>query len=174
MIPRLFHSPNLGAALVMGIRPIEADHFTPTAAMCPRDNRAMVGHRPVGCPASLKHGFVHGPPAAGCPRLPHLCIIESLQRFIRTQNQARHIPTDMVKALSTAKHLTIRSQTTADRLGHTNKRHHGYYPVSGGSHSRRRRMLLKINDLSHLAFVNIRSRESITYAFYAARMWQVL
>jgi N12 class adenine-specific DNA methylase len=42
------------------------------------------------------------------------------------------------------------------------------------SHSRRRRMLLKINDLSHLAFVNIRSIESITYAFYAARMWQVL
>ena len=43
-----------------------------------------------------------------------------------------------------------------------------------GSHSRRRRMLLKINDLSYLAFVNIKSIESITYAFYAARMWQVL
>jgi hypothetical protein len=35
------------------------------------------------------------------------------------------------------------------------------------SHSRRRRMLLKINDLSHLAFVNIKSIESTTYAFYA-------
>jgi hypothetical protein len=60
----------------------------------------MVRHQRVGCPASLKHGFVHGPSAAGCPRLPHLGIIEPLQRFIRTQEQARHIPTDMVKALS--------------------------------------------------------------------------
>jgi hypothetical protein len=37
------------------------------------------------------------------------------------------------------------------------------------SHSRRRRMLLKINDLSHSAFVNIKPIESITYAFYAVR-----
>ncbi len=35
------------------------------------------------------------------------------------------------------------------------------------SYSRRRRMLLKINDLFHLAFVNIKSIESTTYAFYA-------
>jgi hypothetical protein len=37
------------------------------------------------------------------------------------------------------------------------------------SHSRRRRMLLKINDLSHSAFVNIKPIESTTYAFYAVR-----
>src|SRR4030095_10723074 len=37
-----------------------------------------------------------------------------------------------------------------------------------GSHSRRRRMLLKINGLSHLTFVNIKPIESTTYAFYAA------
>jgi hypothetical protein len=37
------------------------------------------------------------------------------------------------------------------------------------SHSRRRRMLLKINDLSHSVFVNTRPIESITYAFYAVR-----
>jgi serine/threonine-protein kinase RIO1 len=42
------------------------------------------------------------------------------------------------------------------------------------SHSRRRRMLLKINDLSHLAFVNIKSIESTTYAFYATSNGQVL
>src|SRR5262249_52520186 len=60
-------------------------------------------------------------------------IIDPLQRFIRTQDQARHIATDMVKALSTAKHLTIGSHTAADRLGHTNQRHHGCRPVSGGS-----------------------------------------
>jgi hypothetical protein len=30
-------------------------------------------------------------------------------------------------------------------------------------------MLLKINDLSHSAFVNIKPIESITYAFYAVR-----
>ena len=33
------------------------------------------------------------------------------------------------------------------------------------SHSRRRRMLLKINELSHSVFVNIKPIESITYAF---------
>jgi hypothetical protein len=37
------------------------------------------------------------------------------------------------------------------------------------SHSRRRRMLLKINDLSHSVFVNIKPIESITYMFYAVR-----
>jgi hypothetical protein len=37
------------------------------------------------------------------------------------------------------------------------------------NHSRRRRMLLKINDLSHSAFVNIKPIESTTYAFYAIR-----
>src|SRR5215510_8519295 len=37
------------------------------------------------------------------------------------------------------------------------------------SHSRRRRMSLKINDLSHSVFVNIKPIESITYAFYAVR-----
>jgi hypothetical protein len=36
------------------------------------------------------------------------------------------------------------------------------------SHSQRRRMLLKINGLSHLTFVNIKPIESTTYAFYAA------
>src|SRR5262245_45386933 len=42
-------------------------------------------------------------------------------------------------------------------------------PQYCGSHSRRRRMLLKINDLSHLAFVNIKPVETTTYAFYAVR-----
>jgi hypothetical protein len=41
-------------------------------------------------------------------------------------------------------------------------------PLLYVSHSRRRRMLLKINDLSHGAFVNIKSIESTAYAFYAA------
>jgi hypothetical protein len=42
------------------------------------------------------------------------------------------------------------------------------------SHSRRRRMLLKINDLSNMAFVNIKSIESIAYAFYATSNGRVL
>src|SRR3954452_5440313 len=41
--------------------------------------------------------------------------------------------------------------------------------VPFASHSRRRRMLLKINDLSHSAFVNVKPIESTTYAFYAIR-----
>ena len=39
----------------------------------------------------------------------------------------------------------------------------------GISDSRRRRILLKINDLPHMTFVNIKSIESTTYAFYAIR-----
>ena len=42
------------------------------------------------------------------------------------------------------------------------------------SHSRRRRMLLKINDLSYRAFANLKSIESTTYAFYATSNGQVL
>ena len=42
------------------------------------------------------------------------------------------------------------------------------------SYSRRRRMLSKINDLSHMAFVNIKPIESITYAFYTTSNGQVL
>jgi DNA primase len=45
----------------------------------------------------------------------------------------------------------------------------GKYHCFGCSHSRRRRMLLKINDLSHSAFVNIKPIESKTYAFYAIK-----
>src|SRR4030095_9964391 len=133
MLPGLFHPPNLETALVMGIRPIEADHGAPAAAMRTRDDRAMVRPQRVGSPAGLKHRFVHGPPAVGRPRLPYLHIIDPLEGFMRTQNQARHIPTDMIKALSPAKHVPIRSQTTADRLRHTNKRHHGGRPASGGA-----------------------------------------
>src|SRR5205807_4566199 len=42
------------------------------------------------------------------------------------------------------------------------------------SHSRGRRMLLKINDLFHSAFVNIKPIESTTYAFCAVRNATVL
>src|SRR2546430_17365500 len=72
MIPRLFHPPNLATSLVMGIRPIEADHFPPAAAMLTRNDGPMVGHQSVSRPAGLKHGFVHGPTAAGAPG-SHTC-----------------------------------------------------------------------------------------------------
>src|SRR5207237_9473063 len=132
-IALLLHPPTLRAALVMGIRPIQTDHFPPVPAMRTRDDCPVVRHQSVGSPAGLKHRFVHSPPAVGRPRLPHLHIIDPLEGFIRTQEQARHIPTDMLKALSTAKHVTIGSHTTADRLRHTNKRHHGCRPASGGA-----------------------------------------
>ena len=48
------------------------------------------------------------------------------------------------------------------------------YSAMQGSHSRRRRMLLKINDLYHSAFVNIKPIESTTYAFTPLEMWPVL
>ena len=48
-----------------------------------------------------------------------------------------------------------------------------FYRWLTSSHSRRRPILLKINDLSHLAFVNIKSIESITYALHAASNGQV-
>ena len=125
MIPRLFYPPNLEAPLVMSIRPIEADHGAAAPAMRPRDDRAMVRHQSVGRPAGLKHRCVHSAPAVGGPRLPHLPILEPLEGFMWTQDQARHIPTDLIKALSPANHVPIGSQTTAARLRHTTKRHHG-------------------------------------------------
>ena len=120
----------------MGLGPIEANHFTPTAAMGPRDARAMVRPQRVGCPAGLKPRCVPRPPTVGHPRRPPLQSIDFLPGFRRTQDQVCHRSADRLKALCTAKHLTIRSQTTADRLGHTNQRHHGGHPVAGGSFRR--------------------------------------
>jgi hypothetical protein len=120
----------------MGLGPIEAKHFTPAAAMGPRAQRAMGRQQRVGGPAGLQHRFVPRPPAVGHPRLPHVQSLAPLQGFMRTQAQACHIPAEMLQALRTTKHLTIRSQTTADRLGPTNQRPHGGQPVSGGSRLR--------------------------------------
>jgi hypothetical protein len=44
-----------------------------------------------------------------------------------------------------------------------------FHDCSYGSHSRRSRMPLKINDLPHSVFVNIKPIESTAYAFYAVR-----
>lgn len=91
----------------------------------------------VAClPAGLTHRCGLGPTAAGGPRLPHLPRLDPLHRFIRAQEQARHLSPAMVKALSTAQHVTRGGQTAADRLGDTNQRHHGGHPVSGGSRLR--------------------------------------
>ena len=51
----------------------------------------------------------------------------------------------------------------AEAVAHSASLMYAYWGI--GSHSRRRRMLLKINDLCHLAFVNIKPIESMTYAF---------
>ena len=67
--------------------------------------------------------------------------------------------------------VDFHDETTYDHLLHDGKAFLecllAFLLSLGCSHSRRRRMLLKINDLFHLAFVNIKSIESTTYAFYA-------
>jgi hypothetical protein len=133
MVPRLVHGPYFPPALVMGIGPVQADHLPSTATMGTRHHLAVAWHQGLSLPAGLKHRFMHGPTAARRVWLPHLHMMDPLQRFIRTEEQARHIPTDMVKAISTAKHVTIGGQTATDRLGYTNKRHHGGHPVSAES-----------------------------------------
>jgi hypothetical protein len=124
MIPRLCHPPNLRATLVMGIGPIQAEHFPPAPALRLRADRPVVRPQRGGSPAGLQHPCVPGPPAAGRPRLPHLPSRDPWPWCIRTQEPARYLPTDRGKALSPATHLTIGSQTPAARLGHTHQRYH--------------------------------------------------
>jgi len=43
MLPGLLHAPNLGASLVMGICPIQAEHLPPAASMRRGDHLAVEG-----------------------------------------------------------------------------------------------------------------------------------
>jgi hypothetical protein len=75
MIPGLFPPPHLEPALVLGVRPIAADHFPPLPMMGPRHDLTGARHQALGIPAGLNHRFVHGPTATRRPRLPHLYIV---------------------------------------------------------------------------------------------------
>src|SRR5215831_2857589 len=128
VVPSLLHPPNLGTALVMAVRPVQAEHFPPAAAMRRSHHLAVKGQQPVRIPARLEDSFVHGPTARFLGLAPHLHIIDPLQRLIRTQNQSCHIPADVFKPLIPAKQRTIRGQTAANRLWHPNNRQHALLP----------------------------------------------
>ena len=103
VIPGLLHPPRLGAALMVRIRPIEAEDFPPAAPMRRGDHLAVEGQQRVRIPARLKDGFVHGSTAQFLRLAPHLHLRDPLQRLIRTQTQPRHIPADVFKPLIPAK-----------------------------------------------------------------------
>src|SRR4030095_5999704 len=130
VVPGLLHSPTLGAALMVGVRPIQAEPFPPAAPMLRGHYLAVEGQQRVGVPACLKDGFVHGSSARVPLPPPHPHHIDPFQRLIRTQNEPCHIPADVFKPLIPAKQRAIRGQTLADRLWHPDNWPHAWLPWS--------------------------------------------
>ena len=77
--------------------PIQTNPLPSSPLMLGGYHRPMARQQAVGIPACFKHCFMRCPPTRllACP---HLAIINSLERFIRTQNQARDIATHVLKA----------------------------------------------------------------------------
>src|SRR2546423_1731588 len=74
VLPCLLPPPNLGAAIVVSVRPVQAEHFPPAAPMRRGHPLAVEGEQRVGVPARLKDGLVHGSTARFLVRPPHLQI----------------------------------------------------------------------------------------------------
>src|ERR687887_1613307 len=68
---------------------------------------------------------MHCPPARRLP-LPHLEIINPLEGFIGTEDQARNKPADMFKPFRTTKDLSEALHPLGKDLRHPNNRQHGF------------------------------------------------
>src|ERR671914_253641 len=68
---------------------------------------------------------MHRPPARRLP-LPHLEIINPLEGFIGTEDQARNKPADMFKPFRTTKDLSEALHPLGKDLRHPNNRQHGF------------------------------------------------
>src|ERR687895_1900711 len=68
---------------------------------------------------------MHRPPARRLP-LPHLEIINPLEGFIGTEDQARNKPADMFKPFRTTKDLSEALHPLGQDLRHPNNRQHGF------------------------------------------------
>src|SRR2546421_12796242 len=68
---------------------------------------------------------MHGPPARRLP-LPYLQIINPLEGFIGTEDQARNKPADMFKPFHTTEDLSKAFHPLGQDLRHSNNRQHGF------------------------------------------------
>src|SRR5262249_37814451 len=85
----------------------------------------------VCLPACFKDRGMHRPTARLCSSWPDLGIIDALQRLLGTEDQASHIPRDMLKALCPAEQITIRGQPAMNRGGPPHHQQHSLDPLWG-------------------------------------------
>src|SRR5262249_23699120 len=131
VIPPFFHTPDVGASIMMGIGPIQAEYLAAPALILGGHESLVVGQQVVCLPACFKDRGMHRPTARLCSSWPDLGIIDALQRLLGTEDQASHIPRDMLKALCPAEQITIRGQPAMNRGGHPYDRQHSLDPLWG-------------------------------------------
>src|SRR5262249_52519787 len=131
VIPPFFHTPDVGTTLMMRIGPIEAKHLAAPSLMLGGHESPMAWQPAVAVPACLKDRSVHRSPTRLCSSGPDLGIVDALQRLIGTEDEACHIPLNMLKALCTAEHITIGGQPLMDGGGHPDDRQHSLNPLRG-------------------------------------------
>src|SRR5918994_4866076 len=112
----------MSPSIMMSERPIQADHFAAPTPVIPTPPLTVARHQRLGGPARLKDRLMHSPSRRRLVIDPDLKIVDALQRFIRTQNQATHITTDVLKASLSTEHRTIRGETAANRFRNLDKR----------------------------------------------------
>src|SRR5215510_6482559 len=115
---------DVGAAFVMRQRPVQTDDLSSAASVVVGPLGAVTLHEGVRVPSRLKDGCMHGATARRIT-LPHLPLVYTLQRFVRTDDEARDIPTDVLKSLLTTKEVAKRCKASGDRLGYPCDRQHG-------------------------------------------------
>jgi len=65
---------------------------------------------------------MHGSSGGGVVIGPHLKIVDTLERFIRAQNQAADIATDVLKTSLPTEECAIRGEAATNRVRYLDKR----------------------------------------------------
>src|SRR5262249_16203519 len=102
MVPGFLPPPDVGAPIMMGIRPIQTENLASPSTVRLRYRGPMPRQQGLCIPARLKDRGMHGPPAGFPPLALDLEIIDPLQRLMGTQDKACHITANMLKPLITA------------------------------------------------------------------------
>ena len=117
VIPAFFHPPDVGAALMMGIGPIEAEYLAAPSLMLGGHESPVAGSgRSLSQPASKTAACI-ARRLGWAPPGPDLGIVDRLQYLIRIEDQACHVSLNMLKALCPAEHLTIWGRPVMNRGG---------------------------------------------------------
>src|SRR5215510_6717176 len=115
VIIRLVDAKDVGAAFVMRQCPVKADDLTPSAAMVRRYGGAMTLDQCLRVPSRLKDGRVHGATARGIA-IPHLQLVDALQRLVRTEDKTGDRATDVLKTFLATKDVAKPCQPFGNRL----------------------------------------------------------